>query len=227
LASDLRGHGQTSLPAHPDAHPGWPIYAQDLVALLDVLKLGPMVLAGHSMGATSALLAAAIRPDLVKALVLFDPVAFVAPPDFDRSRSPLVLATMKRRNVFPDLETARQAYTGRGAFKTWPAETLDAYLRGGLEADGEGLRLSCEPRWEAANFRLGPSGVEEAIGRITCPLTVMMAEEASTTGPEARAQFRACHPDARIEVVPGTSHFLPMERPELVRELLREALNRP
>lgn len=48
-------------------------YAEDVVALLDELDLGPVVLVGHSVSATIALLAAARRPDLFDRLVLVGP----------------------------------------------------------------------------------------------------------------------------------------------------------
>lgn len=226
MAGDLRGHGATTLLADPEAHTSWTIYPADLVRLLDALGQGPYVLAGHSMGGTSSLLVAAARPDLVRALVLFDPVAIDFPEGLDRDQIPLVVGARKRRAVFPDIDSARRAYTGRGAFKTWPAETLDAYLLGGLKPDPEGWRLSCAPEWEAQNFKLGPPGLRTAIDALKCPITLFHAEEGSTTGEPLLAYIRARHPTARIERVPGTTHFLPMERPDLVRAALIEAVSR-
>ena len=224
LASDLRGHGFTTLPADPAGHTSWRIYPADLIRVLDAIGEGPYVLAGHSMGGTTSLLVAAARPDLVRALVLFDPVAVEFPPDFDPSGTPLVVGARKRRPVFPDAAAAKRAYIGRGAFKTWPDETLDAYLRGGLKPDPEGVRLACDPLWEAQNFSLGPSGVREAIDTVTCPITLLYAGEGSTSRPDILAHLRARHPAARVEQIEGTTHFLPMERPELVRAEIRRAL---
>lgn len=226
MAGDLRGHGLTTLPADPAAHTTWTVYPADLIRLLDALGQGPYVLAGHSMGGASSLLVAAARPDLVRALVLFDPVAIDFPEGLDRDQLPLVAGARKRRAVFPDFEAARAAYTGRGAFKTWPAETLDAYLKGGLKPDPEGWRLACAPDWEAQNFRLGPPNLRPAIDALECPIALFHAAEGSTTGAPLLDHIRARHPDARIELVPGTTHFLPMERPDLVRAALLEAVSR-
>lgn len=226
MASDLRGHGATTLPADPAAHATWRIYPADLIRVLDKLGQGPYVLAGHSMGGTTSLLVAAARPDLVKALVLFDPVAVRFPDGIDRDQIPLVVGALKRRAVFPDIESARKAYTGRGAFKTWPAETLDAYLAGGLKPDPEGWRLACAPAWEAQNFRLGPPDLFDAIDALRCPVTLLHAEEGSTSSAELLDRIRARHPAARIRCVPGSTHFLPMERPDLVRDALLDAISR-
>jgi pimeloyl-ACP methyl ester carboxylesterase len=223
MASDLRGHGFTTLPADPAAHTTWTTYPDDLIRVLDAIGAGPYILAGHSMGGTTSLLVAAARPDLVRALVLFDPVASQFPADIDRDAIPLVVGARRRRAVFPDAAAALSAYVGRGAFKTWPEATIAAYLRGGLKPDPEGVRLACTPAWEAQNFRLGPAGVLEAIEALTCPVTILTAAEGSTTGAGALARLRDLRPDARIEQVPGTTHFLPMERPDLVQAALRAA----
>ncbi len=220
MAADLRGHGRTTLPADPSAHVSWTIYRDDLIRLLDAMGQGPYILAGHSMGGASSLLVAAARPDLARAVVLFDPVLVDFPPGLDRDQLPLVVGARKRRAAFPDIESARRAYAGRGAFKTWPPESLDAYLRGGLVRDGSEWRLACAPEWEARNFSLGPPELRPAIDALSCPLTIFHADEGSTTSAPLRAYIRARHPAARVERVPGTTHFLPMERPDLVRAAL-------
>ena len=64
-APDLRGHGGTTLPTDAGGRRNWHDHRDDLVALLDALDGPPAILAGHSMGGTSSLLAAAERPDRV------------------------------------------------------------------------------------------------------------------------------------------------------------------
>ncbi len=67
--TDLRGHGESdaTFTAYGDAETG-----SDVIALIEALG-GPAVIAGNSMGAGSAVLAAAERPDLVSGLVLIGP----------------------------------------------------------------------------------------------------------------------------------------------------------
>jgi pimeloyl-ACP methyl ester carboxylesterase len=66
---DLRGHGDSDAGF---AELGDPATASDLIALIEQLG-GPAVIVGTSMGASSALLAAADRPELVRGLVLLSP----------------------------------------------------------------------------------------------------------------------------------------------------------
>ena len=78
-AWDARGHGATTLPADPAQHRNWYVYRDDLIAMIEpfVKATGrKVILAGHSMGGTASVMAAAARPDLVRGLVLADPVMF-------------------------------------------------------------------------------------------------------------------------------------------------------
>ena len=65
VALDLRGHGSSTLPTDPKRHPSWRIYADDVAGFLRTLDR-PVVMAGHSMGATTALLTAERAPDRVR-----------------------------------------------------------------------------------------------------------------------------------------------------------------
>lgn len=228
LAVDQRGHGRTTLPAEPWAHDAWLIFRDDLLALLNALGETPRVLAGHSMGGTVCLLAAAERADAAKGLVLFDPVVVTAERQamFGREgfkNSPLALGAQRRRAVFPDRETALLAYSGRGAFRTWPEASLRGYLADGLlEGEDGQVHLSCRPEWEASNFAAHFHDTIGAFGRVRAPIRILKAEIGSTCGLEAH-EAEVVHDQVTLEVVPGTSHFLPMERPEVVRAALAEA----
>src|SRR5258708_1771408 len=74
LALDLRGHGASPLPATIEGRQGWLEFRDDLVALIAAACAAPVVLAGHSMGGASSLLAAAAGPGPLRALAPFHPV---------------------------------------------------------------------------------------------------------------------------------------------------------
>ncbi len=241
LAIDQRGHGRSTLTANPQGRRSWGDMRDDLVALLDVLGqesgARPVVLAGHSMGGTVSLLASRLRPDRVKGLVMFDPV--IMPwgvslmanlPWADHKvwkAAPIAQGAMRRKSVFEDRASVLAAYKGRGAFKTWPDETLADYVAGGFKdrADGK-VELACAPAWEASNFTAMANDPWTAAARATCPVQVFRAELASTCRIGAAAAFCRRNRKGLIRVteVPGTTHFLPMERPDLVRGALAEAV---
>lgn len=223
LAVDMRGHGASTLPTPIGAWEGWQGYRDDLLAFLAAESSRPVVLAGHSMGGTTSLLAAAAQPDHVRALALFDPVVFDGADVSDApGENPLADGAERRRAVFPDKAAALAAYTGRGAFRNWRAEQLADYVDAGFRETGGGeVTLACAPAWEASNFRIHRYDPWAAFRAVRCPVRMLRAETASTARIEGHLDDLGANPRLTHEVVPGTSHFLPMERPDLVREILQ------
>lgn len=232
--ADARGHGFTQLPAEPEAMTGWDIYRDDLEVVCTALadRAGSKIwLGGHSMGGCASIMVAAKRPDLIAGLVLVDPVIV---PQMGmmlfqllargRANGGLILAQMaaKRRANWPDAASVEAAYTGRGAFATWQDGFLKAYLRGGLKPieddQGNTVTLACAPKWEAANFKGPQVPSVPPVRNLRVPFTLLMAAEGSTTR-GARA-FKKPRVDKKIAIVPNSTHFLPMEYPERVREEL-------
>ena len=226
--SDARGHGFTGLDRNPAHLTGWEDYAHDLLRLIDCVDSGsPWILAGHSMGATVSLLVAAMRPDRVAGLVLLDPPML----PFDVARevragaavpNPMADQAARRRGMFPSRADARAAYRGRGVFSTWSDADLDAYLAGGLIDSDEGVELACAPAFEAATFRAVSPNVEPALARVRCPF-VLLAGDAGSTVRDAELAIFAAHPHCLGAIrQPGTSHFLPLERPDPVRAAVEQ-----
>jgi pimeloyl-ACP methyl ester carboxylesterase len=226
LAMDQRGHGYARLPAVTEGRTSWTGLADDLIAVLDAMDVKGAVLAGHSMGGTISLFATHRRPDLARSLALFDPV-IMATEMLERARggqlldSPLAQGALRRRAVFADRAAVIASYTGKGAFKTWPAEMLADYVEAGFRPTASGeVELACAPAWEASNFSTHTHDPWSAFAETRCPIRILKAEIGSTCS--ASEGPLTADGRIRIETIPGTSHFLPMEVPERVRMVLRE-----
>jgi pimeloyl-ACP methyl ester carboxylesterase len=230
VALDMRGHGHTTLPARPIALTGWYTFARDVVAALRQIGGGQPVglIAGHSMGGTTSLLALEIEPSLARGLLMIDP-AMVAPqtqtlmklpfvPHLMRRRIPIARAAGRRRADFPASEAVLSSYRGRGAFKTWLPGFLEDYVEDGFvrRADGS-VTLRCTPVWESATFAAQRHDLRSALRALKAPARMLVAERGSTSE-RAIPLLRECAPAAEVEVVPGSTHFVPMEQPGLVRE---------
>jgi pimeloyl-ACP methyl ester carboxylesterase len=73
IAIDLPGYGKSS----KDPHSGlMTFYAGVIADFIETLRLGPVNLAGHSMGGQISMILALERPELVKRLILVDPAGF-------------------------------------------------------------------------------------------------------------------------------------------------------
>jgi len=235
IAMDQRGHGASRMPADPQGRRSWSDLRDDLLALLETLGDGPVILAGHSMGATTSLLAAQERPDRVRALVLFDPVVL---PRWTSAlmhrlpwlatriygRMPLTQGALRRRSVFESFGAAFRAYRGRGAFRTWPEIMLADYIAGGFREREDGsVELSCAPAWEASNFAAQSNDTWRALDRTPAPIDIYQCSTQSVCHIGAGAGLQRRNPRLRLHTVPQTTHFLPMERPDLVRDALLNA----
>lgn len=228
IAVDARGHGRTELPAIVGDIPAdWRIYRQDLMAIVDALGGGPVLLAGHSFGATVSLEAAVDAPGLASAVCLIDPpfipadhvAAYRAAREAGQPPNHMADQAERRRARFDSVAAARASYRGRGVFRDWPDAALDAYLEGGLLPDAEGVRLACLPGWEATSFRGVSTTLVDSMSRADFPFTLLAAGEGSTVPASEEPRILA-NPHANFRRFPGTGHFLPITHPALVRPYL-------
>ena len=223
LALDLRGHGATTLPAEPQGWPGWSGFAADLSALLATAVTQPVVLAGHSVGATTSLIATVAAPERVRNLMLFEPVmideAALGAPLVDL---PLARAALRRRADFPDRAAAMEAYRGRGAFETWSEAQLADYVAAGFHDTPSGqVTLACRPEWEASTYAVQNYDALQLLDQVRRPVRIFIGGTGLGVSPRVRAYTGD---RIAVETVPGATHFLPMERPDLVRQALRAAV---
>lgn len=212
---DQRAHGDSDTPPHPFR---WNDLAQDALAVVADVE-GPIVGIGHSSGAALLALAEQAQPGRFAGLVLIEPIIF-PPPHHRFDDSPLAAATLRRRYRFRNRADARSNYEGKGPFARWRSDALDAYLEGGLRRDGDGFVLKCDPADEAEFYRTGATHhAWEGLPDLSPPL-VLLAGADSDTHPTAFLDALAARmPNPEVVVVDGATHFLPMERPDIVAEV--------
>lgn len=203
---DLRGHGDSDAGF---AELGDPATASDLLALVEHLG-GPAVIVGTSMGASSALLAAAERPDLVRGVVALSP--FV-------------------RNAAGPAGLMRALYRVLFA-RPWGAAAWAAYYRGTLNrgaapadlAEHVGrVRASLARPGRLAEFRrlalaLDHAPVEARVSAVRAPvLAVIGSLDPDYRDPAAElAHIAAVLPGARTLLVEEAAHYPHRQRPGLV-----------
>ena len=231
IAVDQRGHGMSRLPDDPALLRGWHLYREDLAAFLRTLGEPPL-LAGHSMGASVATLTAARYPDLMRGVLLVEP-ALIAPPLapylgiqrlFGHYRVfEIARRAARRRAVWPDRASMIEAWAGRGAFTSWPEGWLEDYVEGGTrDLDDGQVTLACTPEWESWTFRTATCAIWVWLARLRVPAILLKGTVNSTVMMGSRAAFVALVRHASARTIEGASHFLPQERPDLVREAIVE-----
>ncbi len=224
LASDIRGHGGSD-PIAPARIRHWRVFAEDLRDLVVSRMDPPVVGMGHSLGAVTTLIAAAAYPHLFSALVLIEPVLLprhlLLMMDVLRMVGlagwmPLAKKARRRKRSFRSrAEAFRRFASGRGLFKTWSPEFIDAYLSCGLlEKDDETAVLRCDPETEARIFESVPSDVWRTVGQVRCPILALRGEHSKAFRKEAAEQLQRLAIHCQYRTVPASGHFIPMEQPE-------------
>ena len=229
VAWDMRGHGESWCAGNLNRFYGWGAYYRDLSALIDHLD-EPLWLAGHSVGATASFAAASKNSGKVLGIFAVEPVLLdfrrcillaVAKQLHQSHRFVLAKGALKRRAVYASREGVFEVYRQKASFKRWSDAWLWAYVNHGfLDEMAGGVRLACDPQWEALSFAKTEHrplrqvrGIDEAIS-----VYGLAAEHGSTFPRSARERVLRRLLHAEIEEVPGTSHFLPMENTDRVRQ---------
>ena len=236
FASDIRGHGGSDPPTHRRIR-HWKTFAADLKILTEAVLAPPVVGIGHSLGAVTTYIAAALYPHLFSAIVLIDPpilpvrklwgLALLRFTGFG-SCLPLARGARRRQRVFSGKQEALQRFLSRrGIFQTWSPEFVQAYLECGLlEKDGRTAVLRCDPELEAQIFESIPIDVWRYASRIACPVLALRGAASTTFLPQA-AQ-RLCRKIARCKLVtlPEAGHFAPMEQPRACAQAIVDFVQR-
>jgi pimeloyl-ACP methyl ester carboxylesterase len=135
----------------------------------------------------------------------------------------LVVGARKRRPRFASKQAALEAYIGRGAFKTWPPQAVADYVEDGFRQDGIEVTLTCTPAWEAAIFSVSTlRDPIDSLAKVSVRVSVLKAEHGATCHLDAHRHIDP-FPERSMVTVPGSSHFLPMERSDLVAKALAAA----
>ncbi|MDP9396981.1 MAG: alpha/beta hydrolase [Actinomycetota bacterium] len=236
LAPDLRGRAGSRRVRGPY---GIGAHADDLVRVLDVLGVERAVLAGHSMGAFAAAVAAGRAPERVDHVVLVDGGLPLAVP---RWLNPDLLLYGA---LDPGMQQLGSTFRSRAAYQSYwrrhPAMRRDwsSHLAAHLDRDLIGSVLTLRSSVVQRAVRADAAAVlrdEEtltAVRRLTCPSTLLwaprgMRDEAGGLY-TARGLARAClDPDwVRVVEVEDVNHYTVLLGARgagaVARELLRAA----
>ncbi|MGQ0576098.1 MAG: alpha/beta fold hydrolase [Pseudonocardia sp.] len=225
VAADLRGFGETR-----GADPDPVAYAADgqarsVVALVDELALGPVVLAGYDVGSRVAQAVAAARPDLVRALVVSPPL----PGAGDR-----VLAPGAQREFwyqsFHQLALAERLVHGPGVraylAHFWSHWSGPAFLPDEAELDRLAALYARPGRFADSIgwYRAGAGMVARSLAerapepadRIAVPTTVLWPEHDPLFPRAWGDRLGEWFADVEVRNLDGVGHFVPLEAPDAV-----------
>nr|BBH88227.1 hypothetical protein KTC_29780 [Thermosporothrix sp. COM3] len=205
FALDQRGHGMSSkrLPDFSRA-----AYVRDAVRVIEQLELAPVVLIGQSMGALNALLTAAQRPDLVRALVVVEAQLDPQPGTPQQIQRDLSSWPVP----FQTLADAREFFGGETlAARTW-IEILEEHEEGYwpqfvvddmVRSISDVATTSYRDEWQ----------------RLQCPTLVVHGEK-SHISRDAMEEMARLIPTGRFVEIADAGHDVHLHQPERWHEAL-------
>jgi 3-oxoadipate enol-lactonase len=202
---DKRGHGLSDCPPAPysiDDH------TDDLVGLLNALRIDAAVIVGISIGGLIALDLAIRNPDRVRRLVVCDTAAKIGTASGWNARIDAVRAS--GTGILPDLVKVRW-FT-----PAMPAAEANLYLNMVARTPAEGYIGTCAA--------LRDADLSEGLGLIAAPTLVLCGERDESTTPADGRALAAAIPNARFALIPGAAHLPHIEQPEAFSNQLRTFL---
>lgn len=208
ISYDVRGHGASDV---GDAQYSLEFFVDDLLMILDHLKLKQAVLCGLSMGGYIALRAAERAPERVKALVLCDTKSEADGNEAKIKRAASILM-VKKRGVGPFAEEFIKAVLAERTFKTKPE--LVRFVMG-LMTENTPLGIAGTLLALAAR-----TDTTAALSKMSFPSLILVGEEDKLTPVLASQAMQKTLPNARMHVIPNAAHLSNLENPEAFNEKL-------
>lgn len=211
IAADTRGHGRSAKPPGPYT---MDMLAADWLALLDACGVQRCAVVGVSQGGMIAMLLALRHPERVTALGLlstscrFSDEAWSAMEERGRvlnALGPVAAAEHVSKAIFSS------------DFHTKNPALMDEFVRDRIEASAEGIG--------AATMSLRGFDVSGEIPQLKCPIFMMHGDADRVISPVSAQTIRDAAPHARIVMVEGAGHILPVERHDSVERQLGQFLD--
>lgn len=205
IALDARGWGGSDRPAD-----GYDIttMADDVAGAIAALELKNYVLIGHSMGGKVAQALASRRPEGLAGLVL------VAPSPARGKR----LDRETRKAMMGAYETAEAA--AQTLDRVLVERPLPADLRRQVIEDSVGGAAEAKQAWPAHALA---EDVSADLSRIAVPVLVVGGEKDKVDGVELlRLDVLPSLPQAKLSVIPGAGHLLPLEAAPELAEIIAD-----
>ncbi|MEO8034733.1 MAG: alpha/beta hydrolase [Acidobacteriota bacterium] len=209
LAPDLLGYGDSGpWPADKPFH-----FRQDLSYLESLIDAGegPVHLVGHSYGGFLALQLALVRPDFMRSIAVYDPVAFGVLDEKEDADARLTLAQVRREWV-PDASGVDEAWlaafvewwNGPGAWSRLPEETRGAFRAMGWKVFQEVMSLGTD-RTDRTTY-----------ATITAPTLVMGGGTSPLAERRVVDRLGSALPNATVQFFPEAGHMGPVSHAKLV-----------
>ena len=208
---DQRGHGRSTLGRAPLTVD---LLGHDLRTVLEALDVRDAVLAGHSMGGMTVQALAANHPEVVasraRGIVLAGTAAHVSRVAVPAAVANAALGDRRTARLEAQDPWSMRRMFGDAVHRTHVDAARDALLATTGEA-----RAACLVAMTRMDYRRG-------LSTIGVPTVVLVGSNDRLTAPARARVLAAAVPNARLEVLPGIGHMLPLEVPDVLAETIAD-----
>jgi pimeloyl-ACP methyl ester carboxylesterase len=237
VAWDQRGHGDSE---HAPLY-SWEADLRDLAAVLDSVSRDPLPVVGHSKGGAVSVQFAAVLPHRIAKLVNLDglPATRRMPDVPDHERTKLLAGELtawldfrrstgdrRRKPGTLDELASRRARMNSRLSHEW----LRYLVSVGARRDDDGWRWKIDPSLRLGGF--GPWRPEWAMARLPglgMPLLAVLGMQPEMMGWGTQPEDVESHlpPAGRLEVLDDLGHFVHIEQPRRVADMVLDFLGDP
>ncbi len=213
ISYDVRGHGLSEV---GDGQYSVELFVNDLILLLDYLKLESAILCGLSMGGYIALRAAERHPERVKALVLCDTKSEADGNEAKIKRATSAL-TVKKNSVALFAEEFAKTVLTENTLKQKPflVRSVVDFIQGNTSTGIAGTLLALAARTDTT----------AALPRMSFPTLLLVGAEDKLTPPQNAEAMSKLLLYSELHVIPQAGHLSNLENPEVFNEKLLTFLN--
>ena len=214
IAYDIRGHGQSDVGDGQYTIEG---HVDDLIALMDRLKIPTAVIVGLSMGGYIALRALERHPDRFRAAALCD-TRSESDPNEGRIKRAKGLAAVKKTGSAAFADDFVKAVFAEETLKNNPSTVAAIH-----DVIAHTPPLSIAGTLLALAARTDTTA---SLSSIAIPTLILVGERDMTTPPDASRSMREKIRGSELHIIPGAAHMSNLENPALFNEKLLAFLRR-
>lgn len=199
ITYDLRGHGRSDV---SDGQFTIELFVDDLVALLDYLKIGKAILCGFSMGGYVALRAIERNPGRFDALILCDTMSTA---DSDEAK-------IRRANSVKQVKKEGVERFAEGFLKAaFAAQTFDT--KPDIISETRKIILSNSPLGICGTLiaMAGRTDTTETLSKINVPTLILVGKHDKVTPPTLASIMHEKIRNSEMHVIEDASHMSNME----------------
>lgn len=207
----------------------WETYADDLIAFVEQQYKEPIVVIGHSQGATAAIIAVSKRPELFKSLILIEPASVSTFLGYLVKFTPYCIkkhfqpfkSGLKKQDIWETREAFFEYSRKHKAHRRISDSVLKDLTKFGLKPiENSKFILTFSSKWETSNYTLAPT-IWKYLKKVKIPIQVIAGKPSLFFTQDVRDKWGKISSNSTLEVNEKYGHLFPLEAPEICAKMIK------